>query len=149
MPFIHAIRANSTTEYIGLFLLIFGFFFLLSGLEVLQVEKVTVKPGRSTWIFGVILIAFGITFLLPDIIDSFQQPSVTPPLVSNSETAFPSGNTSNSDKLGGVLDSSDSNRDHNRSMGAFPKSRSNNTCRLERKNMLSQHVPTTGFVVCS
>ncbi|MCI5150413.1 MAG: hypothetical protein D3916_13680 [Candidatus Electrothrix sp. MAN1_4] len=33
--------------------------------------------------------------------------------------------------------------------GAFPKSRSNNTCRLERKNMLSQHVPTTGFIVRS
>jgi hypothetical protein len=31
--------------------------------------------------------------------------------------------------------------------GVFPKSRSNNICRLERKNMLSQHVPTTGFVM--
>ncbi len=40
-------------------------------------------------------------------------------------------------------------RRSNKITGAFPKSRSNNTCRLERKNMLSQHVPTTGFVVCS
>jgi len=44
---------------IGTILMICGFFLVISGLEIFKIEKITVKPGRKTWICGIILLGLG------------------------------------------------------------------------------------------
>jgi len=73
------IPVSSPLSYVGVFLLISGFFLVLAGLNIVRVEKITVKPGSKTWGFGIVLVVFGAAFLLPEIISSLtQHPTPTP-----------------------------------------------------------------------
>jgi hypothetical protein len=38
---------SSPLSYVGLFLLISGFFLVVAGLNIVRVEKITVKPGSN------------------------------------------------------------------------------------------------------
>jgi hypothetical protein len=67
------IPVNSALGYIGVFLMVIGFFLILAGLDIFKVEKISVKSGRRTWGFGVFLAVLGIAFLLPDILKVFQE----------------------------------------------------------------------------
>ncbi len=74
-----AIPVSSPLSYVGVFLLISGFFLVVAGLNIIRIEKITVKPGSKTWGFGIILVVFGAVFLLPEIVNSFtQHPTPTP-----------------------------------------------------------------------
>ena len=73
------IPVSSPLSYVGVFLLISGFFLVVAGLSIIRVEKITVKPGSKTWGFGIVLVVFGAAFLLPEIISSLtQHPTPTP-----------------------------------------------------------------------
>ena len=50
---------SSPLSYIGVFLAIFGFFLILAGLKIISIEKITVTPGRQTWVVGYISIVLG------------------------------------------------------------------------------------------
>jgi len=69
------IPVSSAVGYVGVFLLIAGFFFVVTGLNILKVEKLTVATGRKTWGFGIFLVVAGVLFLLPEISRMF--PSAT------------------------------------------------------------------------
>ena len=51
------IPVNSVTGFIGLALLVFGLFLLLTGMQIIKIEKVSVAPGVRTWGVGIV---FGI-----------------------------------------------------------------------------------------
>jgi len=70
------IPITSPLDYAGISLLLLGFFLTLAGFGIIRIEKVTVKPGTKTWTFGVVLIVIGLGFLLPEIVDSFSNPSI-------------------------------------------------------------------------
>lgn len=76
------IPVNSASGYIGVFLILFGFFLILAGLDIIKIEKVTVKSGAKTWGFGIILAIFGLVFLLPDIRGLPSQPLTPTPSVA-------------------------------------------------------------------
>lgn len=63
------IPVTSPLSYVGVFLLLLGFFLVLAGLGILTIEKVTVKPGAKTWGFGIIMAMLGTSLLLLDIWD--------------------------------------------------------------------------------
>lgn len=65
-----SIPISSPLSYVGVFLLLLGLFLLLAGLRVIRIEKISVTPGIATVLFGVFLMAFGVAFLLPDILES-------------------------------------------------------------------------------
>ncbi len=69
------IPVQSALSYLGVFFLIVGFFLVLAGIDIVRVEKLTVKPGRRTWGFGILLALLGILFLVPDITDVLRQAS--------------------------------------------------------------------------
>jgi hypothetical protein len=75
------IPVSSPLSYVGVFLLIAGFFLVVAGLNIVKVDKVTVKPGSKTWGFGIVLVVFGAMFLLPEIISSLTQHPSTPTLI--------------------------------------------------------------------
>ncbi len=84
------IPVNSALGYVGVFFLLSGFFLVLAGLEIFKVEKITVTPGRKTWVFGIFLAAFGLLFLLPDIFARLPK-STTPDITVT--VSPPSANT--------------------------------------------------------
>ncbi len=49
--------------YLGVFLSILGFFLIVAGLGILNVEKISVKPGRGTWIIGILIAIVGLGLL--------------------------------------------------------------------------------------
>lgn len=63
--------------YIGVFLVMAGFFLVIAGIELIKIEKLTITPGRKTWGIGLLLTAIGVLFLLPDI-HSAISPSTMP-----------------------------------------------------------------------
>jgi len=69
------IPVTSPLSYVGVFLFISGFFLLIAGLNVVRIEKVTVKPGSKTCGVGIILLVLGGVFLLPEIASPFTQDS--------------------------------------------------------------------------
>ena len=66
------IPISSSLGFIGVFLVVLGAFLILSGLDVLRIEKLTAKPGKRTWGIGLITVAAGILFLWMDIVDPFN-----------------------------------------------------------------------------
>lgn len=87
-----SIPVNSPLGYVGVFLVLFGFFLILAGLDIFKVEKITVKRGAKTWGFGIILTVFGLAFLLPDIFASLPSPPTSTPspeVVSSTPTFIP------------------------------------------------------------
>jgi hypothetical protein len=62
----------SPLGYIGVALLLFGLFLVLTGLGIIQVKEVVVSPGRKTWAVGGILVLLGGVFLVPDMAGLFS-----------------------------------------------------------------------------
>ena len=68
---------NTPLEFIGLLMLASGVFLFLTGFGILKIEKVTVKPGRPTWIIGVFFSILGAILVF-----TTEQAPVSPPPVS-------------------------------------------------------------------
>ena len=66
------IPISSTLGFIGVFLVVLGTILILSGLDILRIEKLTARPGKRTWGIGLITVAAGIVFLWIDIVDPFN-----------------------------------------------------------------------------
>jgi hypothetical protein len=89
------IPVNTPLGFIGLLMLVLGLFLLLAGFNILKVEKVTVKPGRLTWSFGIFLSIVGLlllTFSEPILANKEVGLTETPPsptVVTETNTAEP------------------------------------------------------------
>lgn len=86
------IPISSALNYLGVFFLIFGFFLLIAGSGVIKVEKISVKPGCATLVFGAFLIIVGFAFLIPEIKSAASVPTLTPTsavTVSSTDTPAP------------------------------------------------------------
>ena len=57
---------NTLTGFIGFAFLVFGLFLLLTGFQIISIEKVSVTPGKRTWGLGIVFAILGIVFLLPE-----------------------------------------------------------------------------------
>lgn len=77
--------------YIGVFLVITGFFLVIAGIELIKIEKLTITPGRKTWAIGLLLAAIGVLFLVPDIHSAISPSTVPASLdpVAPTTTALP------------------------------------------------------------
>lgn len=60
------IPTNTVTGFIGFALLAFGAFMVLTGLDIISIQQVTVKKGRRTWILGFVFALVGVWLLLPE-----------------------------------------------------------------------------------
>lgn len=69
--------------YIGVVLVILGFFLFIAGFGIINVEKITIRPGKQTWGLGLFIIFIGILFLTPYI------RAVIPSTPTNINTATP------------------------------------------------------------
>ena len=58
-----SIPISSPLGYLGVFLSILGFFLVVAGAGILNVEKISVKPGRATWVMGILLAIIGLGML--------------------------------------------------------------------------------------
>lgn len=43
-----------------------GAFLIISGLDILKIENLTIKPGKKTWVVGLVTVGIGIVFLWMD-----------------------------------------------------------------------------------
>ena len=57
---------NTVSGFIGLALLVFGLFLLLTGFQIIKIEKVSVAPGLRTWGIGIVFAIIGIILLMPE-----------------------------------------------------------------------------------
>ena len=73
MGFLDNIPITSTVGFIGLGLLVLGGFMVLAGLDIIRIERITVRQGRTTWIVGVVFAIIGIALLYPELIPSKAQ----------------------------------------------------------------------------
>ena len=76
MEFLNMLGINSTAGVIGIGLVVIGGFLILTGFDIISIEKVTVKSGKRTWIIGIIFAIIGLVFLIPEFMPS------TPPIAS-------------------------------------------------------------------
>lgn len=90
------IPIESTSGFIGLGLLLFGGFMILAGLDIIRIEKVTVRQGRSTWGVGIIFAAIGLVLLFPELTSSPEVVNLEAPTESMPTTT----GTSTPDSLG-------------------------------------------------
>ena len=73
---------QSPTGYIGVVFVIGGLFLVLGGLGTIRLEKLMVRQGWRTMVFGILLFLIGGLFLMPDVfkmIESVLPPEDTPP----------------------------------------------------------------------
>jgi hypothetical protein len=68
---------------LGVIILLSGLFLVLSGSGVLKVEKVSVVPGRKTWMLGILCAVVGIIFLYWD--TQASNPTMTATLDKNTD----------------------------------------------------------------
>lgn len=61
-----SIPVSSPLSYLGIFISLFGAFLVLSGLNIVRVEKVSVTPGRATWLTGAAALVVGVALLMVD-----------------------------------------------------------------------------------
>jgi len=59
--------------YAGVALLLGGFFFIAAGMRIVEIEKVSVRSGWKTCIFGIALTLLGALFLVPDVYTAVTQ----------------------------------------------------------------------------
>ena len=62
---------NPSSTYLIYSLIFLGIFLFISGLNIIKIEKVSVKPGLKTWVIGLILVIAG-TILLESQKDSAE-----------------------------------------------------------------------------
>jgi hypothetical protein len=77
---------SSPLSYIGVFLAILGFFLVLAGLKIISIEKITVTPGRQTWVVGIVILLIGLIFLFPDIVANLNSTAISPTQARSNET---------------------------------------------------------------
>lgn len=75
---------TSPLAYIGVFFILSGLFFTLTGSGIIKVEKLSVSPGRRTLIIGFVLVGLGLVLLLPDIRSTYS--NIFPSTVSSNST---------------------------------------------------------------
>jgi hypothetical protein len=80
------IPISSPLSYVGVFLAILGFFLILAGLKIITIEKITVTPGRKTWVGGIVIVVIGLLFLLPEIKAQVNSTAVSPSQTASNET---------------------------------------------------------------
>jgi len=78
------IPVTSPLAYIGVFLILSGLFFILTGSGIIKIEKLSVAPGKRTLIIGFILAGMGSVVLFPDIQSTFS--NIFPPTVPSNST---------------------------------------------------------------
>lgn len=69
--------------YIGVVLVILGIFLFIAGLDIINVERISIRPGKKTWGIGLFITFVGILFLTPYI------RAVIPSTPTNINTATP------------------------------------------------------------
>jgi len=89
-----SITFDSIFSFIGVLSLLAGFFLIITGLGVVEVEKITVMSGPKTWGFGIFLLIIGIVFLWSEIQSSapqvnFPTPTATAIVLASTETSQP------------------------------------------------------------
>lgn len=80
------IPINSPLSYVGVFLATLGFFLILAGLKIISIEKITVTPGRRTWVSGAVILLLGLLFLFPDIVTQVNSTTLSPTQTEGNET---------------------------------------------------------------
>jgi hypothetical protein len=83
------IPINSPLGYVGILALAFGFFLILSGLDIVKIDQITVARGSRAWSFGLVLAVVGLMFLWPDLHNAFT-PRAAPGEQTASDVATPS-----------------------------------------------------------
>jgi uncharacterized membrane protein len=61
------IPVNSIVGFLGVLLLIFGFFLAIAGSQIIKIVKVSVAPGPRTWGFGIVLLIAGLALIILDV----------------------------------------------------------------------------------
>jgi hypothetical protein len=69
------IPVDTPIGFIGLLLLVVGLFLFLTGFNIVKVQKVTVKSGRSTWLVGLVFFLLGIVLVILSDPSSLQMPA--------------------------------------------------------------------------
>jgi hypothetical protein len=87
MGFLDNIPIASTAGFIGLGLLLLGGFMVLAGLDIIRIEKITVRQGRTTWVVGIVFAAIGLVLLLPEFASSPDATKVESPIENMPATA--------------------------------------------------------------
>ena len=57
---------NINIEWIAYALIVSGLFLFISGLNIIKIEKVTIKPGLKTWIIGLVFVIIGVFMVIED-----------------------------------------------------------------------------------
>ena len=74
IEFINNLGINSTSGFIGLGLLLLGFFLIFAGFGVISIEKITVKQGKATWIIGIFIALVGGFLFYPELVKPEARP---------------------------------------------------------------------------
>ncbi|NUM47286.1 MAG: carbohydrate binding domain-containing protein [Anaerolineales bacterium] len=88
-----SIPVNTPFGYTGVFFLIIGLVLIIAGLGIVKIEKLIVVPGRKTWVSGLVVVVFGIGFLVADT-KSINKSDVLPSPTPLSQTTVTPFNTS-------------------------------------------------------
>jgi len=85
---------NTLAGFIGLALLVFGLFLLLTGFQIINIEKVSVTPGMRTWGLGIVFALLGIVLLMPEtkeqiVVENEEAPSTIYPTYTSFPTYTP------------------------------------------------------------
>jgi hypothetical protein len=83
------IPITSALSYIGVSLLLLGFFLVLTGLRIISIEKIAVAPGRKTWLLGVLLIIIGVGSVLLENTSHLGNTPVTTPVTGTFNITVP------------------------------------------------------------
>ncbi|KAA3657894.1 MAG: hypothetical protein DWQ04_26730 [Chloroflexi bacterium] len=78
---------NSPLGYVGVVLLLFGFFLILAGSGIVKIEKITVSQGAKTWGFGGFMVIVGVIFLLPEILGKISNSMEVPAIPETTPTS--------------------------------------------------------------
>lgn len=88
------IPVDTPIGFIGLLLLVVGLFLFLTGFNIVKVQKVTVKSGRSTWLVGLVFFVLGIVLVIVSDPTSMKLPVGPTAETTTAETSTPSLDTS-------------------------------------------------------
>jgi hypothetical protein len=85
------IPTSSILGFLGIISLGVGVFLILTGLNIVSIQQVTVLPGKKTWTVGFIFAVIGIGFLISEIIKNVQPTTIatqTPVALTAYSNAF-------------------------------------------------------------